>query len=58
MNTVAQVHGVLQCVKIQHCTCTCITCLGNTTGLPVPVLHPRHPTNNYPKIFLVHLIVL
>ena len=33
--------GVQRCVKIQHRTRTCLTRLGNTTGLPVPMLHPR-----------------
>jgi len=32
---------VRRCVKIQHRTRTCRTRLGNTAGLPVPVLHPR-----------------
>ena len=31
----AQVHGVWQGVKIQHRTCTHLTHLGNTMGLPV-----------------------
>jgi len=41
-NTATQVHGVQWCVKIQHCTCTCLTHLENTTGLPAPVLHPTY----------------
>jgi hypothetical protein len=40
-NTVARVRGVRRCVKIQHRTRTCLTRLGNTAGLPVPVLHPN-----------------
>ena len=39
-NTAVQVRGVRRCVKIQHRTRTCITRLGNTAALPVPVLHP------------------
>ena len=39
-NTAVQVRGVQRCVKIQHCTRTCITRLGNTAALLVPVLHP------------------
>ena len=40
-NTATRVRGVQRCVKIQHHTRTCLTRLGNTAGLPVPVLHPR-----------------
>ena len=39
-NTVAQVCGVPQGVKIQYCTHTCNTCFWNTVGLPAPMLHP------------------
>jgi len=31
-NTMAWVHGVSQCAKIQYCTHTCMTHFGNTTG--------------------------
>jgi len=39
-NTMAWVHGVSQCAKIQNHTCSHGTCFGNTMGIPVPVLNP------------------
>jgi hypothetical protein len=39
-NMVVWVCGVWWCVKIQHCTHTYLTRLGNTAALPVPMLHP------------------
>jgi len=41
-NTTVRVRGVRRCVKIRHRTRTCITRLGNTAALPVPMLHPSH----------------
>jgi hypothetical protein len=38
---VTGMHGVPQCGKTQHCTCTCDTRDWKTAGLPIPVLFPR-----------------
>ena len=35
------------CVKIQHYTHTCLTCLGNTVNLPLPVLHSSADPYSY-----------
>ena len=40
-----QVHGVLRYAKVQHCTHTCSTHFGNTTGKPVPMQNPRCSEN-------------
>ena len=39
-DTAVQVHGVSWCAKNQNHTRTHCTHLGNTVGLPVPVLNP------------------
>jgi hypothetical protein len=52
--TMAQVRGVLRCGKIEHCTHTCITRFGSTTGLPVPVANPTHVQSTlfwYPMVW-------
>jgi len=41
-DTVAWVHCVLWCAKIQYCTC--VTRFGNTTGLPIPMVNPTYST--------------
>lgn len=41
-DTVVQVHSVLQCAKIQHCTHTHGTHFGRTMGKPVPMQNPNH----------------
>ena len=33
-------HGMPQCVKIQHCTCTRATRDPITAGIPIPVTNP------------------
>jgi hypothetical protein len=40
-DTAARVRGVSRCAKNRHHTRTRVTRLGNTVGLPVPVLKPR-----------------
>jgi hypothetical protein len=41
-DTAARVRGVSWCAKNRHRTRTRVTRLGNTAGLPVPVLKPTH----------------
>ena len=40
-DTAVQVRGLLWSAKNQNCTCTRCTHLGNTVGLPIPVLNPK-----------------
>ena len=63
-DTAARVRGVLWCAKNRHRTRTRVTRLGNTAGLPVPVLKPRrracsphyHPCRvcTFPHLYLPH----
>ena len=46
-----QLHSVLQCAKIQNCTHTCGTHFGNTAGIPIPILNPRHELHDVDVLF-------
>jgi hypothetical protein len=51
-NTAAWVRGVRRCFKIQHRTRTCITRLGDTAALPIPMLHSNNNKKCYQEIGL------